>query len=113
MTLVLEIRESGAWREIGRCDRGQTGSLSNNTDTGRDVIHFACQYDEAVIERSIGGTDQELGALRLTTTIGMERLTTLAPGECFELLLRTDPMVARQARPVPLRFRYEGGQTGV
>jgi hypothetical protein len=106
MALVLEIKGPEGWREVGRQVPGENkGSLSNNTDSGRDILHFECFHTMAVIERSLGGADQELAGsrMRVTATVGMERVAVLSAGESYELELCTDRMTSA----APFRFRYE------
>jgi hypothetical protein len=56
VTLLVEIAERGGWRRLGELGADDpAGSLSHNTEEGREIIQFRCNGDHSVIERSIGG----------------------------------------------------------
>lgn len=100
---MIEVKSGEGWRSIGQVPGDRSGSLSNNTPTGREVIHFTCHGEHSTIERSIGGVDTEIGLLRKTLTVGLEELARLGAGDVHELDLQTD----RMTRPARFRFRHE------
>jgi hypothetical protein len=104
VTLLVEIAERGGWRRLGELGADDpAGSLSPNTEEGREIIQFRCNGDHSVIERSIGGADEEIGMVRKVTTLGFEPVARLEPGQKVDLWVRTD--LARKAARI--RFRHQ------
>jgi hypothetical protein len=108
MTLLLEIAERHGWRRVGELHPGDPpGSLSHNTEHGREIVKFTCHDDHSVIERSLGGADTESGPARIIATTGFETIACLQPGQRLDLWLRTDRMTR------PARFRFRQRASGV
>lgn len=103
MNLTVEIGNNDRWMQIGPVlEPGDlAGSMSDNSSGKRDVILFFITDDYAVVERSIGGTDTDVGPLRAMHTIGFEMVAMLMPGDTCELPIQTD----RMRDPATLRFK--------
>ena len=104
MALLFEAATpGGGWRlidTIGPAD--PAGSVSDNHDGHRDVIHFACNGDRSAICES-DGADYEDGVL---LTAGLRELAVLKSGESYERTITTD-----KGLTVALRWTHaEGGR---
>jgi hypothetical protein len=99
--LLYEIgtEAAGKWAKLATLTPDDPpGSISQNTPDGRDVIMFYCGGDHSVVERSLGGGDIEVDAMRVVTTAGTERLATLKPGQTYEADVVSDKGIAYKAR---------------
>lgn len=102
--LLLDVRANGQWKRMGAVLLGsQSGSLSHNGPAGRQMYLFKCHTDHAVIERSTGGADYEVGYERAIQSIGLEKVARLdAENPDFECWLKTD----HSTEPHRMRFRF-------
>lgn len=107
MTLCVEIRDGASWRTIGRLAPGEpSGSISHNAPDGRQIYRFtAVSSALSRIERSVGGVDFEVGALRvIAASAGFEEVSRLtAENPKLVFWLRTDLMTEVHEA----RFRHE------
>lgn len=103
--LELRLPDDGRWVVIGLMREGEPeGSMSSNAEGRREIIRFRLEPDYAVIERSRGGVDFEVGAQRGILSSGFDQLARLYDGEQHELPIQTD----RMTEPVTMRFRMLG-----
>jgi hypothetical protein len=96
VSLLVERYTPTGWTVVGELPPcGSPGSMSHNPiieqgDAEREVITFTCHGDHSLIERSVGGADEERGVLRKITSIGFETIARLEAGQSIELMIRTD-----------------------
>lgn len=92
IALVVECKvPAGGWRKIATLKDGDLpGSFSDHAADQREVIIFTCGQDAAMVWRSLGGVDAEIGEHRSVLTLGQELLAKLSAGESWEREIQTD-----------------------
>ncbi len=110
MPLIVEIQppvgSGGKWLPLSApLLSGEAGSFSDNTDDGRrEVYHFSCHADTAMISRSKGGVDENVGPMRLSYLLdGLEIIATLRDHETHTMQIKPDG----QRMKVRVRFLFE------
>ena len=92
--LSLEIYKDGNWSKVGEIKPGDpTGSISDNTETGREIYLFECSPDDlgSVIYRSKGGIDKTIGSERQVIMADDEIIKELQKGDApYEMEIKTD-----------------------
>ena len=94
--LKIEVfdQQTESWRQAGVINPGDPyGSVSDNTDTGRDIYYFGVDSVEgkAFIKKSLSGVDVVDARLRTISTLaGTSLVASLDPGEQHELTIKTD-----------------------
>lgn len=81
MRLFNEVYVEGkGWRLVGELSEGQAASLSSEHPTrGRQIYMFGWVNGKGpALWRSTLGVDEEVGPMRLTTTLGLKKLVTLS-----------------------------------
>ena len=79
MKILFEFSKDGeTWESVGPGvgPDDMLGSFSDLT-SGRDVYMFGFREGLPGLWRSMGGTDEEFGELRKTSTLGLEPISTL------------------------------------
>ena len=106
--LKIEVlAASNEWVTLGQINSGdQYGSMSDNTDHGRDIYYFGVDAVEgvAVIKKSLAGMDIANSKIRVIHDLGgVGVVASLALGEQYEMTIQPD------ASPAPrhLRFTHE------
>lgn len=107
MALQFEISKDGQeWSQVGELHPGDPyGSISDQHDDGsRDVYIFGVDPVDNVgeVKRSIGGVDIETEKTREISSIGLELVARLNPGEHHEMMIKT----RRSAGAMLIRFMY-------
>jgi hypothetical protein len=76
--------------------------MSHNAPDGRQVYRFRCLGDHSIIDRSVGGGDFEVGAVRAINPLaGWEEIATLnAENPTYDCWLKTD------VSPQPRHIRW-------
>ncbi len=104
LRVEVYIEEAETWRTTITLNPGDPyGSISDNTERGRDVYYFGIDVIEgkAVINKSDFGVDIEQGRSREIRNLGGTSLVaSLEPGEEYELTVKTD------VSPVPRKLRF-------
>lgn len=81
MRVLTEVYVEGkGWRLVGELVQGESASLSSEHPTrGRQIYIFGWQGKKGpALWRSTFGVDEEIGPMRLTTTVGLKKLVTLS-----------------------------------
>ena len=94
MKILCEVTKDGkTWAEAGRIGpNDMLGSFSDLT-SGRDVYMFGFRQGVPGLWRSIGGTDEEFGDLRKTSTFGLEDVSTLIDPHEMTIVHPTQGMI--------------------
>lgn len=94
--LLIEMRkENQEWlRTPSLKQNDPPGSMSNNTETGRDLYLFQCLGDYSVISKSNVGMDAEVnnGKNRLVISNNFSPVSILKNGESFVMKMKMDNM---------------------
>ena len=106
--LRIEVLDQNTeqWHEAGVINPGDPyGSISDNTDQGREVYYFGVDMLEgkAVIKKSLGGIDVAIASGRLISNqAGLAIVAELEPGEQHQLNVKTDI----SSEPKQIRFTH-------
>lgn len=98
--LRFEFQRGGQWQPaVTITEDDQPGSLTHYEPDGRrQVIVFQCCGGWSTITRSTGGTDQEIGRMRVIHSLGSELLAKLLPGQQHERTIRLADGTSYQTR---------------
>ena len=108
LELEVQNQQTKQWTKAGEVKPGdRPGSISDNTQQGRQVYLFSCKSDDSgsIIYRSKFGVDVDLSnTTRLVENLtGFETVKELIRGESFEITVKTD----RSPEPRKIRFTHK------